>query len=178
MSRYFRCPVHISSCSTFLVCFLCAFHSDFESEMVMWPKILGVQCLGCMWLSAVSAHPPTSLLLQETLGRAFAPVYLVAPVQIMHWLQQYDEHCQPILKHVRWVRPQQVALFPITSNSSEKWMVYFLHAVLTESLNSEQRYWKLISFFTKVDLTGCRSVQFFSHFVINCNCSQWLQMGH
>uniref|UniRef100_A0A3B3SZR5 Zinc phosphodiesterase ELAC protein 2 n=1 Tax=Paramormyrops kingsleyae TaxID=1676925 RepID=A0A3B3SZR5_9TELE len=36
----------------------------------------------------------------ETLGKPFAPVYLVAPLQIMHWLQQYDEHCQPILKHV------------------------------------------------------------------------------
>ncbi|CAL8301873.1 unnamed protein product [Merluccius merluccius] len=35
-----------------------------------------------------------------TLGKAFSPVYLVAPVQIMTWLNQFHDHCDHILSHV------------------------------------------------------------------------------
>lgn len=36
----------------------------------------------------------------ESLGKSFSPVYLVAPVQIMTWLNQYHSHCQEILSHI------------------------------------------------------------------------------
>ncbi|CAL8273861.1 unnamed protein product [Lota lota] len=35
-----------------------------------------------------------------TLGIPFSPVYLVAPVQIMTWLNQFHDHCEEILSHV------------------------------------------------------------------------------
>ncbi|XP_069572198.1 zinc phosphodiesterase ELAC protein 2 [Brachyistius frenatus] len=38
-----------------------------------------------------------------TLGKAFGPIYLVAPVQIMTWLHQYHNHCQEILSHINLV---------------------------------------------------------------------------
>ncbi|XP_012681292.1 zinc phosphodiesterase ELAC protein 2 [Clupea harengus] len=46
-----------------------------------------------------------SLLLQRerainSLGKSFTPIYLVAPVQIMTWLNQYHDHCQKILSHI------------------------------------------------------------------------------
>ncbi|XP_067089612.1 zinc phosphodiesterase ELAC protein 2 isoform X2 [Osmerus mordax] len=34
------------------------------------------------------------------LGRAFSPIYLVAPSQIMTWLNLYHDHCEDILSHV------------------------------------------------------------------------------
>ncbi|XP_041854323.1 zinc phosphodiesterase ELAC protein 2 isoform X2 [Melanotaenia boesemani] len=34
-----------------------------------------------------------------SLGKAFSPIYLVAPVQIMTWLIQYHNHCEEILRH-------------------------------------------------------------------------------
>ncbi|XP_046893727.1 zinc phosphodiesterase ELAC protein 2 [Hypomesus transpacificus] len=34
------------------------------------------------------------------LGRPFSPIYLVAPSQIMTWLNQYHDHCEDILSHV------------------------------------------------------------------------------
>ncbi|XP_051573039.1 zinc phosphodiesterase ELAC protein 2-like [Myxocyprinus asiaticus] len=36
----------------------------------------------------------------NSLGKAFSPVYLIAPVQIMTWLNQYHDHCQEILSHI------------------------------------------------------------------------------
>ncbi|XP_067427275.1 zinc phosphodiesterase ELAC protein 2 [Thunnus thynnus] len=38
-----------------------------------------------------------------TLGKAFSPIYLIAPVQIMSWLNQYHDHCEEILNHVNLV---------------------------------------------------------------------------
>lgn len=40
---------------------------------------------------------------QTTLGKAFSPVYLVAPVQIMTWLNQYHDYCEEILNHIKYV---------------------------------------------------------------------------
>uniref|UniRef100_A0AAR2KNX3 Zinc phosphodiesterase ELAC protein 2 n=1 Tax=Pygocentrus nattereri TaxID=42514 RepID=A0AAR2KNX3_PYGNA len=39
----------------------------------------------------------------NSLGKAFTPVYLVAPTQIMTWLNQYHDHCQEILSHVNFI---------------------------------------------------------------------------
>ncbi|KAL4658257.1 zinc phosphodiesterase ELAC protein 2 isoform X2 [Arapaima gigas] len=36
----------------------------------------------------------------NALGKPFSPVHLVAPPQIMRWLNQYHDHCQEILNHV------------------------------------------------------------------------------
>ncbi|XP_071384711.1 zinc phosphodiesterase ELAC protein 2 isoform X4 [Centroberyx affinis] len=38
-----------------------------------------------------------------SLGKAFTPIYLVAPAQIMTWLNQYHDHCEEILSHVNIV---------------------------------------------------------------------------
>ncbi|KAJ8389118.1 hypothetical protein AAFF_G00123240 [Aldrovandia affinis] len=49
-----------------------------------------------------------NLLLQreralDSEGKPFSPVYLVAPIQIMSWLNQYHDHCQEILSHINIV---------------------------------------------------------------------------
>uniref|UniRef100_A0A8C7GY12 Zinc phosphodiesterase ELAC protein 2 n=1 Tax=Oncorhynchus kisutch TaxID=8019 RepID=A0A8C7GY12_ONCKI len=49
-----------------------------------------------------------SLLFQReralaTLGKAFSPIYLIAPVQMMTWLNLYHDHCEEILSHVNIV---------------------------------------------------------------------------
>ncbi|XP_033894057.3 zinc phosphodiesterase ELAC protein 2-like isoform X1 [Acipenser ruthenus] len=49
-----------------------------------------------------------NLLLQReralnSLGRPFTPVLLVAPLQIMIWLNQYHGHCQGILSHINFI---------------------------------------------------------------------------
>nr|XP_055050937.1 zinc phosphodiesterase ELAC protein 2 [Misgurnus anguillicaudatus] len=36
----------------------------------------------------------------KNLGKAFSPVYLIAPVQVMTWLNQYHDYCQEILSHI------------------------------------------------------------------------------
>uniref|UniRef100_A0A8C0YK01 Zinc phosphodiesterase ELAC protein 2 n=1 Tax=Cyprinus carpio carpio TaxID=630221 RepID=A0A8C0YK01_CYPCA len=38
----------------------------------------------------------------NSLGKAFSPVYLIAPVQIMTWLNQYHDHCQQILSQIKY----------------------------------------------------------------------------
>ncbi|XP_062294572.1 zinc phosphodiesterase ELAC protein 2 [Scomber scombrus] len=38
-----------------------------------------------------------------TLGKPFSPVYLVAPVQIMTWLNQYHDYCEEILNHINLI---------------------------------------------------------------------------
>ncbi|XP_022054141.2 zinc phosphodiesterase ELAC protein 2 isoform X2 [Acanthochromis polyacanthus] len=35
-----------------------------------------------------------------TLGKPFSPIYLVAPIQIMTWLNQYHHYCEEILSHI------------------------------------------------------------------------------
>uniref|UniRef100_A0AAX7UHL0 Zinc phosphodiesterase ELAC protein 2 n=1 Tax=Astatotilapia calliptera TaxID=8154 RepID=A0AAX7UHL0_ASTCA len=35
-----------------------------------------------------------------TLGKPFSPIFLVAPVQIMTWLNQYHDYCEEILSHI------------------------------------------------------------------------------
>uniref|UniRef100_A0A3Q3XPF4 Zinc phosphodiesterase ELAC protein 2 n=1 Tax=Mola mola TaxID=94237 RepID=A0A3Q3XPF4_MOLML len=37
------------------------------------------------------------------LGRPFSPVYLVAPAQIMSWLNQYHRYCEEILQHINFI---------------------------------------------------------------------------
>ncbi|XP_062872490.1 zinc phosphodiesterase ELAC protein 2 [Trichomycterus rosablanca] len=37
------------------------------------------------------------------MGKAFTPVYLVAPTQIMTWLNQYHDHCQELLSHINFI---------------------------------------------------------------------------
>nr|XP_020460593.1 zinc phosphodiesterase ELAC protein 2 [Monopterus albus] len=38
-----------------------------------------------------------------TLGEAFSPIYLIAPVQIMTWLNQYHHCCEEIISHINLV---------------------------------------------------------------------------
>ncbi|XP_070703624.1 zinc phosphodiesterase ELAC protein 2 [Pempheris klunzingeri] len=38
-----------------------------------------------------------------TLGKAFRPIYLVAPVQIMTWLNQYHDYCEEIRNHINLI---------------------------------------------------------------------------
>uniref|UniRef100_A0A4W6E6A3 Zinc phosphodiesterase ELAC protein 2 n=1 Tax=Lates calcarifer TaxID=8187 RepID=A0A4W6E6A3_LATCA len=38
-----------------------------------------------------------------TLGKEFSPIYLIAPVQIMTWLNRYHDHCEEILSHINVV---------------------------------------------------------------------------
>lgn len=42
-------------------------------------------------------------LFQAALGKPLRPVYLVAPGQIMRWLQQYHEQCQEVVQHFQYV---------------------------------------------------------------------------
>uniref|UniRef100_A0A8C4HZW8 Zinc phosphodiesterase ELAC protein 2 n=1 Tax=Dicentrarchus labrax TaxID=13489 RepID=A0A8C4HZW8_DICLA len=37
------------------------------------------------------------------LGKAFSPVFLMAPNQIMIWLSQYHHHCEEILHHINFI---------------------------------------------------------------------------
>uniref|UniRef100_A0A673HUI1 Zinc phosphodiesterase ELAC protein 2 n=1 Tax=Sinocyclocheilus rhinocerous TaxID=307959 RepID=A0A673HUI1_9TELE len=39
----------------------------------------------------------------NSLGKAFSPVYLIAPAQIMTWLNQYHDHCQQILSQINMI---------------------------------------------------------------------------
>ncbi|KAL6460709.1 hypothetical protein MHYP_G00306750 [Metynnis hypsauchen] len=67
--------------------------------------------LSAVFISHIHADHHTglvNLLLQReralnSLGKAFTPVYLVAPTQIMTWLNQYHDHCQEILSHVNFI---------------------------------------------------------------------------
>uniref|UniRef100_A0A669BHD7 Zinc phosphodiesterase ELAC protein 2 n=1 Tax=Oreochromis niloticus TaxID=8128 RepID=A0A669BHD7_ORENI len=43
------------------------------------------------------------LYLQATLGKPFSPIFLVAPVQIMTWLNQYHDCCEEILSHINLI---------------------------------------------------------------------------
>ncbi|XP_071321186.1 zinc phosphodiesterase ELAC protein 2 isoform X2 [Trachinotus anak] len=38
-----------------------------------------------------------------TLGKTFSPIYLIAPYQIMTWLNQYHDYCEEILNHISLV---------------------------------------------------------------------------
>lgn len=38
-----------------------------------------------------------------TLGKEFSPIYLVAPVQIMTWFNQYHNYCEDILNHINFI---------------------------------------------------------------------------
>lgn len=40
------------------------------------------------------------------MGKPFSPVCLVGPAGIMTWLNQYHEHCEEILDHIKYVDPQ------------------------------------------------------------------------
>ena len=36
-----------------------------------------------------------------TLGKELGPIYLIAPTQIMTWLNQYHDYCEEILSYVK-----------------------------------------------------------------------------
>ncbi|XP_030646076.1 zinc phosphodiesterase ELAC protein 2 isoform X2 [Chanos chanos] len=82
---------------------LCRHYGDSVDEMLTK--------LSTIFVSHMHADHHTgllNLLLQReralnSLGKAFSPVYLVAPVQIMTWLNQYHDHCQEILSHINIV---------------------------------------------------------------------------
>lgn len=57
-----------------------------------------ILCL-CVWIISLW---PWSCVLQTSLGKAFSPVFLIAPVQIMTWLNQYHDHCQQILSQIKY----------------------------------------------------------------------------
>ncbi|MCJ8749427.1 hypothetical protein PDJAM_G00176210 [Pangasius djambal] len=67
--------------------------------------------LSTVFVSHIHADHHTgliNLLLQREralrmMGKAFTPVHLVAPAQIMTWLNQYHDHCQEILSHVNFI---------------------------------------------------------------------------
>ncbi|XP_041078026.1 zinc phosphodiesterase ELAC protein 2 isoform X1 [Polyodon spathula] len=67
--------------------------------------------LSAVFISHMHADHHTgllNLLLQReralnSLGRPFTPVLLVAPLQIMTWLNQYHDHCQGILSHINFI---------------------------------------------------------------------------
>uniref|UniRef100_A0A671RSY9 ribonuclease Z n=1 Tax=Sinocyclocheilus anshuiensis TaxID=1608454 RepID=A0A671RSY9_9TELE len=62
-------------------------------------------------------HPGLIHLLLEreralnSLGKVFSPVYLIAPVQIMTWLNQYHDHCQQILSQIKYERKLPLSHF-------------------------------------------------------------------
>uniref|UniRef100_A0A8C4TMN3 Zinc phosphodiesterase ELAC protein 2 n=1 Tax=Erpetoichthys calabaricus TaxID=27687 RepID=A0A8C4TMN3_ERPCA len=64
--------------------------------------------LSAVFVSHLHADHHTGLLqllLQReralnSLGKPFSPILLVAPVQIMTWINQYHNHCQDILRHI------------------------------------------------------------------------------
>ncbi|XP_059417598.1 zinc phosphodiesterase ELAC protein 2-like isoform X2 [Carassius carassius] len=79
---------------------LCRHYGDYVDEIL--------SRLSTVFVSHLHADHHTGLiqLLLEreralnSLGKAFSPVYLIAPVQIMTWLNQYHDHCQQILSHI------------------------------------------------------------------------------
>ncbi|XP_062388020.1 zinc phosphodiesterase ELAC protein 2 [Sardina pilchardus] len=64
--------------------------------------------LSTIFISHLHADHHTGLLnlllererAMNSLGKSFTPIYLVAPSQIMTWLNQYHDHCQKILSHI------------------------------------------------------------------------------
>uniref|UniRef100_A0AAY4C337 Zinc phosphodiesterase ELAC protein 2 n=1 Tax=Denticeps clupeoides TaxID=299321 RepID=A0AAY4C337_9TELE len=94
--------------------------------------------LSTVFISHLHADHHTGLLkllLQReralnSLGKSFTPVYLVAPVQIMTWLNQYHDHCEEILSHINII-PAKVlcegAEMPKYKTKS------FLHAMLKKT---------------------------------------------
>ncbi|XP_027014740.2 zinc phosphodiesterase ELAC protein 2 isoform X2 [Tachysurus fulvidraco] len=102
--------INISSCQSLLLdCGegtfgqLCRQYGNSVDEMLVK--------LSTVFVSHIHADHHTgliNLLLQReralrSLGKAFTPVYLVAPAQIMTWLNQYHDHCQEILSHVNFI---------------------------------------------------------------------------
>lgn len=79
---------------------MCRHYGDDVDEML--------SKLSTIFVSHLHADHHTGLiqLLMEreralnSLGKAFSPVYLIAPVQIMSWLNQYHDHCQQILSQI------------------------------------------------------------------------------
>ncbi len=76
--------------------------------------IISLLCVWVIWLIMASC------VMQNSLGKAFSPVYLIAPVQIMTWLNQYHDHCQQILSQIKYDRKITLSLF-----------IFFCHSVRT-----------------------------------------------
>ncbi|XP_056609441.1 zinc phosphodiesterase ELAC protein 2-like [Triplophysa dalaica] len=102
--------VNISSCQSVLLdCGegtfgqLCRHYGDDVDEIL--------SKLSTIFVSHLHADHHTGLihLLLEreralnNLGKPFSPVYLIAPVQVMTWLNQYHDHCQEILSQINIV---------------------------------------------------------------------------
>ncbi len=67
--------------------------------------IIYLLCVWVIWLLMASC------VMQNSLGKAFSPVYLIAPVQIMTWLNQYHDHCQQILRQIKYERKITIYLY-------------------------------------------------------------------
>lgn len=46
--------------------------------------------------------------LQKILGLSLSPISLIAPRQIMSWLNQYHDHCEEIVGYVKYVVTQHL----------------------------------------------------------------------
>ncbi|XP_015212199.2 zinc phosphodiesterase ELAC protein 2 [Lepisosteus oculatus] len=73
-----------------------------------------------------------NLLLQReralnSVGRPFTPIYLVAPIQIMIWLNQYHDHCQEILSHINIIPTQLLVEGAEVTKSRTKSFIHALH---------------------------------------------------
>ncbi|XP_068007755.1 zinc phosphodiesterase ELAC protein 2 isoform X2 [Melanerpes formicivorus] len=57
------------------------------------------------------------------LGQAFSPLFLVAPEQIMPWLQEYHNHCEEILGDIKMIASQSLVKGCENIKPKAKWLV-------------------------------------------------------
>ncbi|XP_074463659.1 zinc phosphodiesterase ELAC protein 2 isoform X2 [Larus michahellis] len=57
------------------------------------------------------------------LGQAFSPLFLVAPEQIMPWLQEYHNHCEAILGDIKMIPSQSLVKGCENIKPKAKWFV-------------------------------------------------------
>uniref|UniRef100_A0A8C4I233 Zinc phosphodiesterase ELAC protein 2 n=1 Tax=Dicentrarchus labrax TaxID=13489 RepID=A0A8C4I233_DICLA len=83
------------------------------------------------------------------LGKAFSPVFLMAPNQIMIWLSQYHHHCEEILHHIKPYDPPHEALTTPRLGTTEKDLNTFQTCLVHHCRNAfacsftHQSGWKL-----------------------------------
>uniref|UniRef100_A0A8C4I2G8 Zinc phosphodiesterase ELAC protein 2 n=1 Tax=Dicentrarchus labrax TaxID=13489 RepID=A0A8C4I2G8_DICLA len=63
------------------------------------------------------------------LGKAFSPVFLMAPNQIMIWLSQYHHHCEEILHHIKYNKGDNTEMLKslLRNNDLEKFQTCLVH---------------------------------------------------
>uniref|UniRef100_A0A3Q4ML57 Zinc phosphodiesterase ELAC protein 2 n=1 Tax=Neolamprologus brichardi TaxID=32507 RepID=A0A3Q4ML57_NEOBR len=77
-----------------------------------------------------------------TLGKPFSPIFLVAPVQIMTWLNQYHDYCEEILSHIKYVDTKTSELIRTHSTSFHTCLVRHCKNAFACSF-THQAGWKL-----------------------------------